>query len=346
LESIVLSAQVAWYSEEANLQLRRSGVEKIIRRLFSEKPAHLAEDAKNEIAMNPSDQFGLSCALALPIDDLLVIDYGRLLAHARWCLDAGCSSLTVFGTTGEGASVSLPEREQVLNAFLSAGIDPGRQIVGGVSATSIGDAVEQTRILNDAGCHRILLAPSFYFKGVSDEGLYEWFARVCESIAHMALGVFLYHIPPVTQVPLSIDLIGRLKTAFPEVVAGVKDSGGDWAFTERLLVEHGDLIILIGDERHLGAGLRLGAKGSISGLANICPAVLLKLIKSGKEDLRISDLVTEILKYPVTPAVKALLAHCKQDSRWSNVRPPLSQLAREETAHLTATYRSIFPTEG
>jgi len=296
--------------------------------------------------MYSSDQFGLSCALALPIDDDLAIDYHRLLAHARWCLDAGCSSLTVFGTTGEGASVSLSERKQILSAFLSAGIDPSRQIVGGVSATSIGDAVEQTRVLNDTGCHKILLAPPFYFKGVSDEGLYEWFARVCERIAHTALGVILYHIPSVTQVPLSIDLIGRLKTAFSEVVAGVKDSGGDWAFTERLLVNHGDLIILIGDERHLGAGVRLGAKGSISGLANICPAVLLKLIECGKEDLRISDLVTEILKYPVTPAVKALLAYCKQDSRWSNVRPPLTQLSSEEAAHLTAAYRSIFPTEG
>ena len=296
--------------------------------------------------MSPSGQFGLSCALPLPIDDVLVIDYGRLLAHARWCLDAGCSSLTVFGNTGEGASVSLPEREQILNAFSSAGIDPSRQIVGGVSATSIGDAVEQTRILNDTGCHRILLAPPFYFKGVSDEGLYEWFARVCERIAHTALGVILYHIPSVTQVPLSIDLIDRLKTVFPELVVGVKDSGGDWAYTETLLVNHRDLTILIGDERHLSGGIRLGAKGSISGLANICPAVLVHLIERGEEDLRISDLVTKILKYPVTPAVKALLAHCKQDGRWSNVRPPLTQLSREEQADLAITYRTIFPTEG
>src|SRR5258708_37589081 len=113
--------------------------------------------------MNASDQFGLSCALALPIDSDLTIDHSRLLAHARWCLDAGCSSLTVFGTTGEGASVSLTERKQILSAFLSAGIDPSRQIVGGVSATSIGDVAQQTRILNDTGCHRILLAPPFYF---------------------------------------------------------------------------------------------------------------------------------------------------------------------------------------
>ena len=133
--------------------------------------------------MNASDQFGLSCALALPIDSDLTIDHSRLLAHARWCLDAGCSSLTVFGTTGEGASVSLTERRQILDTLSSAGIDPSRQIVGGVSATSIDDAVEQTRILTDVSCRRILLVPPFYFKGVRDEGLYEWFAQVCERIA-------------------------------------------------------------------------------------------------------------------------------------------------------------------
>ena len=257
--------------------------------------------------MQFSVRFGLSSALALPFKNDFTIDHGRLAAHARWCLDAGCSSVTVFGTTGEGASVSLTERGEVLGALLSAGVEPGRQLVGGVSAASIGDAVEQIRMLNDAGCQRILLAPPFYFKGVREEGLYEWFARVVEKVAHRPVRVILYHIPSVTQVSLTVDLIGRLKTAYPDLVMGVKDSGGDWAFTEALLASHGDLAILVGDERHLAAGVRLGAKGAISGLANICPAEVLPLAENGKDDSRIIDLVNEVLKYPVTPAVKALL---------------------------------------
>ena len=129
----------------------------------------------------------------------------------------------------------MTERGEVLGALLSAGVEPGRQLVGGVSAASIGDAIEQIRILNDAGCQRILLAPPFYFKGVSDEGLYDWFARVAEKIAHRPLGLILYHIPSVTQVSLAVDLIGRLKITYPDLVMGVKDSGGDWTFTEALL---------------------------------------------------------------------------------------------------------------
>jgi 4-hydroxy-tetrahydrodipicolinate synthase len=292
--------------------------------------------------MQPTDRFGLSCALALPFKNDFTIDHCRLAAQARWCLDAGCSCVTVFGTTGEGASVSLAERGEVLGALLSAGVEPGRQLVGGVSAASIGDAVEQIRMLNDAGCQRILLAPPFYFKGVSDEGLYNWFARVGEKVAHRTLGVILYHIPSVTQVSLTVDLIGRLKVGYPDLVMGVKDSGGDWAFTEALLKSHGDLAILVGDERHLAAGVLLGAKGAISGLANVCPTELLPLAEHGREDSRIVDLVQEVLKYPVTPAVKALLAGRRKDDGWFNVRPPLARISKQDAQELALAYDRIF----
>jgi 4-hydroxy-tetrahydrodipicolinate synthase len=295
--------------------------------------------------MHSTDRFGLSCALALPFKNDFTIDHRRLAAQARWCLEAGCSTVTVFGTTGEGASVSLTERGEVLGALLSAGVEPARQLVGGVSAASIGDAVEQIRILNDAGCERILLAPPFYFKGVSDEGLYDWFARVGEKVAHRPLGIILYHIPSVTQVSLAVDLIGRLKSAYPQLIMGVKDSGGDWAFTEALLARHGDLAILVGDERHLAAGVRLGAKGAISGLANICPAEVLPLVERGENDSRIVDLVNEVLKYPVTPAVKALLARRRNDAEWFNVRPPLARISNQHANELASAYDRIFSQE-
>ena len=292
--------------------------------------------------MQFTDRFGLSCALALPFKNDFAIDHGRLAAQARWCLDAGCSSITVFGTTGEGASVSLAERGEVLGALLSAGVEPGGQLVGGVSAASIGDAVEQIRMLNDDGCRRILLAPPFYFKGVSDEGLYSWFTRVIEKVAHRSVRVILYHIPSVTQVALGVDLIGRLKSDYPDLVMGVKDSGGDWTFTGALLARHADLAILVGDERHLAAGVRLGAKGAISGLANVCPAQLLALVEEGRNDSRIGELVNEVLKYPVTPAVKALVARRRNDEGWHNVRPPLTRISEPDARELDSAYRRIF----
>ena len=294
------------------------------------------------VYMHSTKQFGLSCALALPCNPDSSIDFLRLSEHARRSLEAGCSSVTVFGTTGEGASVSLSEREQILGALLAAGISMRKHTIGGVAAPAVGDAVEQARILIDRDCRGVLLAPPFYFKHVTDEGLYGWFSQVFEKIGKRARDVFLYHIPSVTEAPLSIELIGRLKAAFPQVVVGVKDSGGDWTYTERLLRTHSDLILLIGDERHLGAGLRLGAQGAISGLANLCPQRLLKLIESHEDDPPIIELVNEILKFPVTPAVKALLAWLWNEEGWLNVRPPLTRISSQHANVLASAYDRIF----
>ena len=294
--------------------------------------------------LNGKSQFGLSCALALPVNPDSSIDFSRLCQHASNVLAAGCSTVTVFGTTGEGASVSLREREQILDALLAAGIPLSEQILGGVAAAAVGDAVEQARILMDRNCRGVLLAPPFYFKHVSDEGLYAWFAQVFEKMGTRARDVILYHIPSVTEAPLSVKLIGRLIAAFPQVVAGVKDSGGDWTYTERLLREHSDLTILIGDERHLAAGVRLGAKGAISGLANVCPAEILPLVQYGKDNARIIDLVNAVLKWPVTPAVKALIAREKNDDGWLNVRPPLTRVSSQQANELALAWDRIFST--
>lgn len=290
---------------------------------------------------SPERRFGLSCALTIPFEDDYAVALERLVRHVRWCLDGGCASVTAFGTTGEGASLGMTAREQVLGALMSAGIEP-RQIVGGVAAASLEEVVSQARMLLDANCRALLLAPPFYFKGVSDDGLFAWFAAVFEALGPRARDVLLYNIPSVTQVALSVDLIGRLRSAFPNIIAGVKDSSGDWAYTERLLAAHRDITILIGDERSLAAAVRLGAEGAISGLANVCPGALQPMIRDGIADDGVSRLVDEVLAYPVTPAVKALVAHRTGDPAWLTVRPPLTPIGAAEAARLSGAYDAIF----
>ena len=241
--------------------------------------------------MATSSQFGLSCALALPLTDSFEIDFRRLVAHAHRCLASGCSSVTVFGTTGEGPSISLEEREHILTALSKTEIRMG-QVIGGVTASSIGDAVAQARLVMERGCRAALVAPPFYFKGVTEEGLYSWFSGFCEKLNDERIEVILYHIPSVTATPLPIRLISRLKKRFPKMIKGVKDSGSDWSYTEALLKLHKNLAILIGNECHLAAGVRLGASGAISGLANLTPEILLRIIETGKDDKRIARLAS------------------------------------------------------
>ena len=169
-----------------------------------------------------SERFGLSCALALPLKDQFEIDHARLIAHAQGCLENGCSSLTIFGTTGEGASVSLTERKRILEALAAAGITLSEQVIGGVASCSIGDAIEQTLTFMDRDCRGVLLAPPFYFKNVSEEGLYNWFSRVFRELGERAHDILLYNIPSVTQVQLSVHLLRRLTRRFPVSSAASK----------------------------------------------------------------------------------------------------------------------------
>lgn len=290
--------------------------------------------------MATSPHLGLSCALALPLTGSLDIDFGRLVAHAHRCLATGCSSVTLFGTTGEGASISLAEREQILAAISQTGIRMD-QIIGGVTASSASDAIVQARLLIERGCRAALVVPPFYFKDVTEEGLYNWFSRFCEKLDEERIEVFLYHIPSATATPLPLRLISRLRESFPKTIRGVKDSGSDWSYTEALLKSHNDLSILIGNERHLATGVRLGAAGAISGLANLSPELLLRIIETGEEDDRITSLATEILRFPVIPAIKFLLAYRDNDPAWATPRPPLAKLSQSDATSLLLAYDRV-----
>jgi 4-hydroxy-tetrahydrodipicolinate synthase len=288
-----------------------------------------------------SNRFGLSAAMTTPFRSNGAIDHERLASHARWCLDNGCASVTAFGTTGEGASIGISERDQILGALAGKGVE-GRDVVVCVAASSVDETLVQARMAAEFGSRNLLLPPPFYFKGVSDEGLFAWFVQILDKLGGAAGGVLLYNIPSVTQVALSVELIGRLKEAFPGVIAGVKDSSGDWAYTQRLLAAHKNLAILIGDERFLAQGVRLGGQGAISGLANICPQALLPLARDGQGNERIDGLVEEVLRYPVTPAVKALVAHRSGDRAWLHVRAPLAAIGEAEALRLGSVYDHLF----
>ena len=288
-----------------------------------------------------ADRFGLSVALSTPFNDDRSIDLPRLVAHGRQSLADGCRSLTVFGTTGEGASLGLNERNRALGALVGAGVDPNTQLVVGIAAASVEDAIAQGRAGLMLGCPSFLLAPPFYFKGPGDEGLFDWFAAVLTGLGPKASNVILYHIPQVTSVGLSVELIDRLKKAFPGQVKGVKDSSGHWNNTEALLKAHADLHILVGDERLLARAMNLGASGTICGLANVVPD-LMQAPVNGLEEPRIAAIIELLLPYAVTAAVKALVGHRRNDPvAWSRLRAPLRSLNDAECRALFAAVDAI-----
>ncbi|CAH1656008.1 4-hydroxy-tetrahydrodipicolinate synthase [Hyphomicrobiales bacterium] len=286
-------------------------------------------------------QFGLSVALATPFQLSGAVDNGLLTEQASWCLARGCSSITLFGTTGEGASIGLAEREATFAALARAGI-AGDRIVGGIAATAVTDAVAQASLALDHGCRALLVPPPYFFKGVAEDGVFGWYAALVERLGQRARNMLLYNIPQMTAVAMPLSLITRLIRAFPEAFIGVKDSAGDWAYTEQLLEAHRDRVILVGDERSLARAVRNGGQGAISGLANICPDALLPLVVDGRPDQRVDQLVETVLGYPVMAAIKALVAHRSGEPGWLTMRPPLTALSRAEMAQLGERCDRIF----
>lgn len=282
--------------------------------------------------------FGLSCAVSTPFDANGAIDMQRLIAHAKRCRTEGADSITLFGTTGEGFSVSFEERVRAIGAFKTAGFEMAREVGVGIMAASVGDAAQQCRQALKAGCRHLLLAPPFYAKNVSDDGLFAWHAEVFTSLGETARDVILYHLPDVTAVRLSLDLIGRLKIAFPKIVRGVKDSGGDLTHSEALIAKHGELAILIGDERHLAHIVRKGGQGAICGMANLEAKRLRAMVLQGRDDAVITALVDVVVGYPVLSAIKTMIAHRSGDREWQRMRPPLDKLTDERRARLIAKY--------
>lgn len=281
-------------------------------------------------------------AVSTPLTDKLEIDHDCLTAHLTQLQQRGIDLLTLFGTTGEGSSFSRAERAAAIDRCHAVGIRSA-QLGTGVFGLSSRDASDDCKSAFTSGCGHVLLAPPCYYKGVDDEGLYRWFSEVIESAGSDAGHFVLYHIPAMTQVALSIELVTRLATRFPGVVVGVKDSAGNWSHTQQLIAQRGALKILVGHEGLLERGMRIGATGTIAGSANVIPEVIAAIVHDASEQPNLPILIDELLKHPVIPAVKALISHRQGSQEWLRVRPPLTSTNAELVSLLGKQLDQYFP---
>ncbi len=273
------------------------------------------------------EKIGLSAALATPFDEQGGVDWPRFTAHAGRLLRQGMKVVTAFGTTGEGVSLPVAARAPLYDRMAETGIAAG-QLVECVYGPPSQEAGAHMRRALAAGAAGILLAPPFYFKQPGEEGVHRWFSEALEAAGPACRDIILYNIPQLTGVRVGAALVARLRAEFPGLIAGVKDSSGDWEQTAALLAEHRDLAILVGHEGHLARAVRHGASGAISGVANFASALVAKLVR-GEDDEKIDAVLDILLKLPVVPAVKGALAVQSDDDTWLRVRAPLEALSAE-----------------
>jgi 4-hydroxy-tetrahydrodipicolinate synthase len=275
---------------------------------------------------------GVLSPVVTPFTRDLRPDPERFIAHCRWLLSQGCG-LAVFGTNSEANSLSVDERIALLDTLLSAGLDPLRMMPG-TGCCALTDSVRLTAHAVKAGCAGVLMLPPFYYKDVTDDGLYRHFAEVIERVGDERLRIYLYHIPPVAVVGITPTLVERLMKRYPSAIAGMKDSSGDWSNTKIMLDSFAvsGFDVFPGSETFLLAGMRHGAAGCISATANVNPAAIDRLYREWRSTD--ADQQQEVLntvrktvgQYVMIPALKQVIAHYANDPEWVTVRPPLTEL--------------------
>jgi 4-hydroxy-tetrahydrodipicolinate synthase len=315
---------------------------------------------------------GVLAPVVTPFNADLSPDSRRFIAHCKWLLSQNCG-LAVFGTNSEANSLSVEERLNLLDELVGAGVDPSRMMPG-TGCCSIMETVKLTRQAVERGCAGVLMLPPFYYKDVSEEGLYRYFSEVVQRVGDSRLKIYLYHIPPVAMVGINPGLVERLLAAYPGAIAGMKDSSGDWnntntflqAFSVRAL--HGEpasgqaasntdttFDIFVGSESFLLANMRNGGVGTISATSNVNPGAIHELYvacttgenrESKLEQLQAQlDVVRQVFSNKQFPsmiaALKQAIAMGAHDPAWTRVRPPLVEFTPDQAKMLQEDLKAI-----
>ena len=277
-------------------------------------------------------------------------DAEKLVKYCRWNIDQGLDGVAPLGTTGEGNSLPLKFRMALPEAFAHAGF-ASNQVIFGTGSCAAGDAVEATRATICVGYNNVLVLPPFYFKNVTDEGIYAYYARLIESVGDGNLRVYLYHFPQMSMTPISIALIQRLKKQFGPIIAGLKDSSGDFAGALEFAAASDDFDVFPSNEGVLLEAIAKGCGGIISATTNASASLARRTLSaSGEEANKLQETLTAvrvaISKQPLSAALKQIEAWRTGDNSWLPVFPPQVALSNEQTQQLRSDLEELEPMSG
>ena len=288
---------------------------------------------------------GVFSPVVTPFDADLRPDPERYLRQCRWLLSQNCG-LAVFGTNSEANSLSTDERKTLLDRLVDSGL-PASRMMPGTGCSSIPETVELTQHAVGRGAAGVLMLPPFYYKGVSDEGLFRHYSEVIQRVGDQRLKIYLYHIPPVAQVPISLALIERLLKFYAGTVVGIKDSSGDWSNTKAMLDAFPGFRVFAGSESFLLRNMQNGGAGCISATANINPGAIHHLYanwrsrEADKLQAELDVVRAAHAKFPMIAALKATIAAYSGDAGWARLRPPLVELDEAQSDALVAELRGL-----
>ena len=292
--------------------------------------------------MNPAKNLpvsGVFCASATPVLEDGSPDHATFAAHCKALIEEGCDGVALLGTTGEANSFSIAQRQDLLEKVIAAGMAPQR-LLPGTSQTNVPDSITLVKHAVAAGVKACVVLPPFYYKGVSDEGLFRFYAELIEGVGSNDLRVILYHIPPIAQIGISLELTARLRETFPGIIVGVKDSSGKIESMQAFASAFQDFSVLAGADPFMLPLLRSGGAGCITSSSNLIGRHLRVVFdnwfdpaqnaKVEAAQARINAWRDLSNAYVQLPTIKAMLAKRRNHAGWTRVRPPLVDLTPAE----------------
>ncbi len=269
---------------------------------------------------------GIYAAALTPMRADLSCDSEELLVHCQDLIRRGCAGVALFGTTGEGPSFSLEERVSVLGTLIEKGLDAEKVILGN-GCSGLSDTVALCREGIWHKCAALLICPPCFYKQVSDEGVIAYYREIIQRVADDRLRIILYHIPQFSGVPLNLHIIDVLRSEFPSIVIGIKESEGNLVFSRAILEKFPHFKLFVGNEKQIIQTVHLGGSGSICGIANLYPELICSLFIEGKRGMvpnpeSLEFIFKALQGVSFIPAAKAFMK-TKRGDTWSFIRPPL-----------------------
>ena len=279
---------------------------------------------------------GAFAPVPTPLDAALAFDQKAQAAHLKWLASEGLDGALILGTNGEFPSFSLDERRAVAEAAVAA--NSGLDLILGVGSCALPEVLVMVDLASSLGYRAVLCPPPFYFRAASADGISSFFLEILE---RSSLPVLLYHIPQVTGVAISDEVLDRLG-GHPHL-AGVKDSTGDPDELQRLTRCFADGCYLVGNDRLVTESVEAGGNGSISAAASVAPALVCAVQRGEAEQIDLDRVRSLLEEYGLGPSVKHLL------SRFGfgdfATRPPLVGLDDARAPALWDAYCELVPTD-
>ncbi|MFX1286666.1 MAG: dihydrodipicolinate synthase family protein [Promethearchaeota archaeon] len=270
------------------------------------------------------------------------IDYGYIRSFIPLLIKGNVETIIICGTTGEGPSVTIAETEQVIQVVSE--FQRKIRIILGIFRMNVPEVLNFLNLGEEYQIDGVLLLPPFYFKNLSDDGLFNYFSKVMNKFS---IPVILYNIPKYTGVSLSLNLIRKL-SEFSQLF-GIKDSSGDITQTRQFIQEFRDIKIYSGNDALIHKSLLAGSHGVITALSNAFPNIVHEIIETTSNNqllkaeslqTKLSKIRSETKKYPQIANIKTCV------ERYLNlppmyVRPPLINLNEEQKKKMVLSINNI-----